>query len=165
MCSPTMLLVASTVASVGGQVYATTQANKAKDYNAAVATQNAQIADMRAKDAIERGQLEEEQALREGTALRKQQEAGFAAGSIDAGYGSPLDIIVATAANTEIDASIVRANAEREAEDFEFQATNYRNEAAMQRASKTGPLGMLFGAAGTALSGASSISRYRSGVT
>lgn len=165
MCDPVTLMIAGAVTNVAGQLYAADAAADAANYSAQVNEQNAILADRRAKDAIERGQLEEERKKREGTALRKQQEASFTAANLDTGYGSPLDVIMSSAAEAELDAAIIRMNAEREAEDYEIQAVNYRNQATLDRSqAKSAKAGGIFAAAGTVIDGGAGIFKYQASI-
>lgn len=164
MCSPIAFMIASTVVGAAGQMYSASAQANAAEYSAKVNQQNAILADQRAKDAIERGQLEEERKKREGTAIRKQQEAGFAASNLDTGYGSPLDIILSSAMAADLDAAMIRSSAEREAEDFEQQAWNYRSQSSLDMAqAKSAKTGGIFAAAGTVMSGGASIFKYKAG--
>lgn len=162
MCEPTTLMIASAVAGVGGQLYAGAAKANAYEAEAKINSQNAILADRRAKDAIERGQFEEERKKREATLLRKEQENSFAAANIDFGFGSALDIITSSAMAAQMDASIIRMNAEREAEDYEMQASNQRNSASMNKAAAgNARIGSIFAAAGTALDGGASVFKYK----
>ena len=156
------LMIASTLMS-GVGMYQQGQAEaQAAGYQAQVDQQNAVLADRRAKDAIERGMQEQEKALREGTAVRKGQEASFAAANIDTSYGSPLDVITSTAAEAQLQAATIRANAEREAEDYEQQGYNSRSSAGMNRArAKNAKTAGMIGTAGTVLSGGAGVFKYR----
>ncbi len=146
-------------------MYAASAQANAAEFSAEINQQNAVLADRRARDAIERGQLEEARKKAEGTAIRKKQEASFAAANIDTGYGTPLDIILSSAMAADMDAAIIRSNAEREAEDYEMQAHNYRSQAAQDKASASGArVGGLFSAAGTVLGGYSSYYKYKASV-
>jgi len=158
------MMIASTVASVGGTMYQSSANAAAAEYNAEVNQQNAILADRRAKDAIERGQMEEERKKREATILKKQQEGSMAAAGLDTSYGSPLDIITSSYAAAQTDAAIIRANAEREAEDFGVQAQNQRSNARMNRmtASNARTSGMI-SSVGVALDGGAGIFKYKAG--
>ncbi len=162
MCDVATMLIASTVVGAAGQVYTASANANAAEYSAEVNQQNAILADRRATDAIERGQMEEERKKREATLLRKGQEASFAASNIDTGYGTPLDIITSSAMAADLDAAIIRSNAEREAEDYEIQSVNYRNQSSQDKTTAKGArVGGLIGAAGVALNGGAGIFKYR----
>lgn len=163
MCDLTMAAIGlSAVVSGAGALYQADAQQKAANFNAQVSEQNAQLARQRAEDAVERGQAEEQKAKKDATLERKMQEASFTAANLDTGYGSPLDVIVATTVAGEMDAATIRANAEREAEDLEMEARNHRNQASMSRfegaAAKKG--GMI-GALGAAVDGGVGMLKYR----
>jgi hypothetical protein len=166
MCDIVSALSAvSTAVSAFGAIQQAGAQAAAAEYRAKIDDQNAELAQRRAQDALERGQLEEEQKKREGTMIRKAQESSFAAANIDTGYGSPLDIITSTQTAVDMDAAIIRANAEREVEDFETQGVNFQNQSTLNRAeARNARSAGLFNAAGIALSGGAGIFRYRAGL-
>jgi hypothetical protein len=155
-------MIGSTIISGIGQVMAGNAAAAAANYNAQIAGQNALFAEERAKDALERGHLEEERVRREGTLVRKGQEARYGAAGIDVGYGSPMDAIISSATQAELDALTVRENANREAEDFEREAWSYRSGAELSKAeARNARTAGLIGGIGSVLSGGTEIYRYR----
>lgn len=165
MCSVTAMMVASTALSAGSAIQQGQAASDAAAFNAEVSQQNAVLADRRAKDALERGQIEEEKAKRQSTIQQKQQEASFSASNLDLGYGSPLDVLVATATAGEMEAATVRANAEREVEDFQVQGTNSRNNARLNRmSSRNAKSAGIFNAGAAAVNGGAGILKYRAGL-
>lgn len=166
MCDPVSALMAvGTAVSVVGGIQQGKAAQAAANQQAQMNQQNAILSDRRAKDALERGALEEERKLREATMLRKEQEASFAASNLDTGYGTPLDVITATDMAARLDADIIRASAEREAEDFELEANNYRNQASLSVAEgRNAKRASQIGAIGTIASGGSGIFKYRAGL-
>jgi hypothetical protein len=165
MCEPTTLMIMAAVTSAAGGLYAADAQANAAEYSADLNDKNAILADRRAKDAIERGQLEESRKLQEGTLLRKEQEATFSSGNVDFGFGSALDIITSSALAVDQDAALIRMNAEREAEDFELQGYNYRTQANIDRttASNARTAG-LFAAGGAILDGGAGIFKYNAGL-
>jgi len=143
------------------------QANAAT-YNAQVADMNAKIEDRRARDALERGQEEEQRLRLQAAQLQGRQRAAMAANGVDLGFGSPLDTILDTAVMAERDALRVRRAAANEAYDFDMRATNMRADANLGRmnaassragASAARTAGYL-NAAGTVLGGAGDAVRY-----
>jgi hypothetical protein len=131
-------------------------AAQAAQYNAAVARNNAILAERRAQDAVVRGTEEEQQKRLQTAALRGQQLVMAAAGNVDTGYGSALDMLVDTTIQGELDALTIRTNAEREAYDFRMQAVNETGQAGLLTAqAKSSRAGGFLEAAGTLLSGAS----------
>lgn len=166
MCDPVSALMAvgSAISVVGG-IQQGNAAQQAANAQAQMNQQNALIADRRAKDALERGALEEERKLREATMMRKEQEASYAASNIDTGYGSPLDVITSTDMAMRLDADIIRASAEREAEDFELQANNFRNQSSLNIAEgRNAKTASRIGAVSSAVSGGAGVFKYRAGL-
>jgi hypothetical protein len=164
MCGVTALMIGSTLLSGVGSIMQGNAAAASANYNAEIAGQNAIFAEQRAQDAIDRGQLEEERVRREGTLVRKAQEARYGAAGIDLAYGSPLDAIISSSTQAELDALTVRSNAAREAEDFDREAWNYRSSANMSRMEgKNAKRAGLIGGIGSVLDGGASIYKYRAG--
>ena len=158
MCEPTTIMMGVTLAIGLASTAMQAQAkSRAADRNAKIAQQNAVLADRRARDAVERGQVEEESKKREGTALRKSQEASFSAANIDTSFGSPLDFIISSATEMDLDAAIIRTNAEREGEDFTLQARQFRDQSALAKHEKKAAIveGVFTGLGQVASAGAS----------
>lgn len=99
--------LAGTAVSAVGQIQQGQAAQKAADFRA----KNNQ---MLAEDALKRGAEEEEAQRRKNNALLGRQKAVMAAGNVDIGSGSPLNILGDTAMLGELDAMRIRENAKRE---------------------------------------------------
>lgn len=150
----TALTIGSTVVGAAGQIQAGNAQAAASRYNAQVAEMNAKMADRAARDAIERGQIEEQNKRREIAAIQGRQQAAMAANGVDLTFGSPLDTLVDTAVLGEIDALTIRRNAAREAYDYEVQGVNYRADATLARMNASSATsGGYMGALGTVLGG------------
>jgi hypothetical protein len=151
--------------TVMGGVSAIQQGNAAAasaSYNAKVSTMNAEIMDKNARDAIERGKIEEQQKRFEIAALTGRQRAAMAANGVDLSFGSPLDTIVDTAMLGELDALTIRSNAAREAYDYKVAGANNRADASLSRANASSArTGGYLSAFGTILGGGSEIGKYR----
>lgn len=157
MCDITLALAAaSTVIGGIGQFQQGQAAASAAEYNAKIGEMNATLSERKAKDALERGQREEQRKRMEVARLKGRQKATFAASGVDVAFGSPLDTLVDTAVLGELDALTIRSNAAREAYDFEVDAVNQRAGSALQR-SRAGAArtGSFLQAGGTVLGGAS----------
>ncbi|MCC6863277.1 MAG: hypothetical protein IT544_00510 [Rhodobacteraceae bacterium] len=149
----TALMISSTVVGGIAQVQAGNAEAAASRYKAQVAEINAKMADRAARDAIERGQIEEQNKRRETAAIMGRQQAAMAANGVDLTFGSPLDTIVDTAMMGEIDALTIRRNAAREAYDYDVQGVNYHADASLsqtnaenaQSAGVMNPLGTVLG--------------------
>lgn len=109
------------------------QQRKASESQAALADYNAKVADLQAQDAIERG-AEEEGRFRSTVRLTiGAQRAGIAAGNVDVGFGSAVDVQADAAYLGELDALTLRTNAAREAWGFKVQGEDLRKRAAIAR--------------------------------
>lgn len=150
-----ILTAASTMIGAAGQVQQANAQADAEEYNAKVADMNATLSERRARDALERGKLEEQQKRREVAQIEGRQKAAMAANGVDLSFGSPLDTLVDTAVMGELDALTIRSNTAREAYDHQVAAVNGRADANLRRmnASATKKGGNL-AAFGTILTGA-----------
>lgn len=165
MCDPvTGLMVASTLMTATGQIQAGNAANAAGRYQAQIAEMNAKISENRAKDAIERGKIEEQKKRAETAKIMGAQTAAMAANGVDLSFGSPLDTIAGTAALGELDALTIRSNAAREEYDFRVQAANQRAQGSLERmkGSAAQTAGYL-GAGATILGGGASAAKNAKG--
>jgi len=155
MCDLSIMFgVVSSVVGAFGQIQQGQAANAAAQYQARIAQMNAEMADRRAQDAIERGREEEQKHRRDVSQLIGKQTVAQAANGLDLSFGSPLDLIVDTAVMGELDALTIRKNSYREEQDYRQQAANYRAEGEMQRmAGKNAKKQSLFAAGGTLLGG------------
>lgn len=94
---------------------------------------NAAVAELQAKDALDRG-TQEEQRFRAGVrGIIGAQRAGFAASNIDVGFGSALDVQADAAELGELDALTIRTNAAREAWGYKVEAEDLRKQAEIVR--------------------------------
>jgi len=150
-----VLTAASTLVGAAGQKQQADASAAASNYNSKVQDMNATLSERRARDALERGKLEEQQKRNEVAQISGRQKAGMAANGVDLSFGSPLDVLVDTATMGELDALTIRSNSAREAYDYRVQAVNGRADANLSRmnASATKKGGNL-AAFGTLLSGA-----------
>ncbi|ELY5839788.1 hypothetical protein SNN66_000931 [Cronobacter sakazakii] len=130
MCEPTTALVAVSLASAGIQAYSQYQNGR---YSAAVANQNADIAEAQANDAINRGNAQADEVRRRNRIAQGSQAAAIAAGGGDLSTGGSLDIMGDTAQFGELDALTTVNNASREAYGYQTQAANSRAEASSAR--------------------------------
>lgn len=146
MCEPISLTAAlslgATALSTGmgvvgmiGQQQAQAQAASAAQaqarYQAQVAQQNQALAERQQADALQRGQVAEENRRRVIAQQIGQQRAALAGQGTDF-TGSETDILGDTAAAGELDARTLRSNAAREAYGYEVQGLGYGNTAALE---------------------------------
>lgn len=155
MCElTTMLMLGSTVMGAAGAIQQGRAEQASANYNAKVMDMNAKIAERQARDAIERGQMEEQQQRMKTSQIIGQQRAAMAANGVDLGYGSPLDTLVDTATMGELDALTIRANTYREERDIRQQGLNSTAQASALRAGGANAArGGFMGAFGTVLGG------------
>ncbi len=150
----TALTIGSTVMGGLGQIQQGQATAASARYNAQVSDMNAKLADKAAKDALERGAVEEQKQRQKTAQVIGAQTAGMAANGVDISFGSPLDLLVDTATMGELDALTIRANTAREERDIRQQGENYRGQAGMYRASaSSAETGGFLGAMGTVLGG------------
>jgi hypothetical protein len=116
---------ASTAAGVHAQESAESQAGLS-DYNA-------QVADLQAQDALDRGTVAEDQYRVGVRGMIGKQRADIAGGNIDVGSGSAVDVQHDAAFLGELDALTIRTNAAREAWGFKVQSQDLRTRAAITR--------------------------------
>lgn len=156
MCDIMMALtVGSTLMGAAGQIQQGQATAAAQRYNAQVQEMNATLADRRAKDALERGKVEEQRKRQQVAGLLGQQKAAMAANGVDLSFGSPLDTIKDSAIMGEMDALTIRTNFAREAYDYRVDAVNKRAGASMSRAAADNAItGSYLNAGGTILGGA-----------
>lgn len=151
-------------ASAGLSAYGAYQQSRANQerakYDAAVAENNAKLAEFEAEDALSRGAAAAGRKHAEYAQLRGKQVATMAASGLDFASGTGLALLDDAAYMEAVDVTNVRNASRREAWGARVQRNNYRSAAAMNRAAAAAenPLG----AAATSLltSGASVASRW-----
>lgn len=156
MCDLSVALtIGSTLLGAAGAMQQGQAAQAASTYNAQVMDMNAVMSERRAKDAVERGAIEEQRKRQEVAKIKGAQTAAMAANGVDLTFGSPLDTLVDTAVMGELDALTIRTNTAREAYDYRVDAVNKRSGASLERmkGDSAATAGYL-GAAGTVLTGA-----------
>lgn len=119
-------------------VGAMNQANAQKatlGYEAAVADNNAKVAEYQAQQALNIGAQQEQNSRLKTAQVFGAQRASLAANGIDLGQGSATDILTTTVHTGEVDALTIRDNAARQAWANRVQAQNDTSNAAATRAS------------------------------
>lgn len=129
-----------TATSVAGQIRAGRAAKRAgeaeqraAESEAGLLDYNADVAELQAKDAIERGAEEESRFRQTIRGTIGAQRAGIAAGNVDVGFGSSADVQADAAFLGELDALTIRNNAMREAWGYKVQAVDIRKRAEITR--------------------------------
>lgn len=97
-------------------------------YESAIDEQNAKLADLSAKDALERGQVEEQRQRMVTRQTIGATRAAQAAQGVDVATGSAVDVQASEAGLGELDALMIRNNAAREAYGYKVEAINYRQQ-------------------------------------
>lgn len=157
----TALMVGSTLMGGAGAIQQGQATAASAKYNAQVSDMNAKLADRSAKDALERGKLEEQKQRQKTSQVLGAQQAGMAANGVDLTFGSPLDLLVDTAVMGEMDALTIRTNSAREERDIRQQGANYRGQAGMYRAqASSASSGGFLNAMGTVLGGGAQAGAY-----
>jgi hypothetical protein len=146
MAAFTALAIAS-IASTAWSAYQQHKAGKqekkagelqqeAANDQASLSDYNAEVTDLQAQDALARG-AEAEQRFRTGIkGIIGSQRAQLAAGNVDVGFGSSLDVQADAAFLGELDALTIRTNAAREAWGYKVEGEDLRRQAEITR--KTG---------------------------
>jgi hypothetical protein len=106
---------------------------RAAEANAQLDDFNARVAELQAADAEQRGEIEAGRFAQQVKGLIGQQRTGFAAGNVDVGFGSAVDVQADAAYLGKEDEATIRNNAAREAWGLRVEASNYRQKAAISR--------------------------------
>ena len=129
MCDPGVAL-----AALGGSgamsAYGQYQSGK---FNADMANAQAGIAEQSSRDALTRGAADANAALQQANKTASSQRVAMAAGGVDVGSSTALDVLADTASAGAFDAAIAKNNAAREAYGYQVQAAMSRAEAKQAR--------------------------------
>lgn len=163
MCLPaaTLLIAATAAASMGQVVSGIGQAQQYRQ-EAQIADRNRALANDQARDSIDNTNLEAQRRYRMLAQTQGSQQASMAANGVDIDFGSALDLQRDTAMiGAEDVTQIYKAGNER-TKGYDISAWNYGNQASASRAKASGAIvSGLFGAASTALGGASQVSKMK----
>lgn len=121
-----------------GSYFSARQQKTALNAQAAIADQNARIAELGAQSELARGQREEQSSRLKTGQLKSSQRASMAANGVDLGSDTATNILTSTDTMGDIDANTIASNAVRSAWGYRTQATNAQNEALMKRATAGG---------------------------
>lgn len=132
------LATVGTVASLAATGYGMYQQSKSQkamaNYNAQVAENNSKTAEAQALDAERRGDEDANAVRRNADMLKGSQRASMAAKGLDLAQGTAAELQDQTDFFSLTDQTTARDNADKEAWSIRVGGNNYRNEAAMQRA-------------------------------
>lgn len=165
MCDPVTLTIAATAITAGGQIMSGISQQQQSNYAAGIATRNAGIAANQAKDAEANTQKEAQRRYRQSAQSLGAQQASLAANGVDINFGTSVALQGDSRMFAAEDVGqIYKAGSER-AKGFDNEAYNYRAESEAQKAKGRGAMMEgLFGAAGTALGGATQVSKLKKGI-
>ena len=144
-----MLLASQGMGAISnlGDTFVQAQAMRAQArFGSKVAGLNAEMANLQAEDAINRGNLAAGRHMQEVRGLEGAQRAAYAAQGLAVGQGSPAAVMEDTRTLGAADASQIRLNAYREAFGYRREATGYASQARIARANaRTGVRSTLLG--------------------
>ena len=150
-----VLMIASTAMAALGTGIGAIQQSQAAGYRAKVANANAKAESARARDAIARGKIDQQQLSRKYAAVRGEQEVAMAANGVDLGFGSASLTLQDTSMFLSEDSAALARNNLNEVQGIDMSAANFRSEAGAARQAQSGAIvGGIFGMGATALSGA-----------
>jgi hypothetical protein len=146
MAFTTLALLSLAAIGTGVQVYGAIKQGKAQkaagaaqreaaDSQAGLSDYNAQVAELQASDAVDRGAEAESRYRSQIRGAIGSQRANIAAGNIDVNYGSAVDVQADAAFLGELDALQIKTNAAREAWGYKVEAEDYRKRAEITRKS------------------------------
>lgn len=121
---------------------------------------NAQIADLQAQDAIERGAVQEKMQRRQTEQVIGSQRTSLAAQGVDVNKGSAMDVQADAAYLGELDALTIKNNAAKEAWGYKVQAQDARFKGKIaKREGEFGAFKTILGSAGELL-----LAKYGGGI-
>lgn len=119
------ITMAAQGASSFGGAYAQSKALKSQgDYANQMGQMNAQLADVKASDSIQRGDIEANRNDQRTRGIVGSQRAGLAAQGVDVNSGSAADVQADTAGMGAVDSLTIKNNAWREAWGYKVQSVN-----------------------------------------
>lgn len=147
---PEIVAGLSLVATAASGAFSAFSQYQAGQYQAAVARNNAMIAQQRADAARMQGIIEAQQQDLKGAAIMGQIEAQQGSSGIDISGRTATDVRSSAAMLNRLDALTKRNNAEREAYGFEIKKSDYLTDAkAKESAGLLNSVGSLIGGAGS----------------
>lgn len=141
MCNPMAVLALQGAGAGVSAVGAYSQAAGQKSllsHEASMADINAGLAERSAQTELLRGQFEEQKARLAAAQAKSSARVAMAAGNVDLGYGSALNVLTSHDVVNEIDVNTLHANAVRSAWGYRIEGVNLKNEAALKRATAAG---------------------------
>lgn len=106
-------------------------------YQKRMLEENANLAELQGRDAIERGDKEARRINAQGRRIGSAQRAAYSSQGVDVNSGVAAEMVSDTVAAADFDALTVKTNAWREAWGLKEQATDYRERGRLvERAAK-----------------------------
>ncbi len=127
--------IMGTFASASAQSQSISAQNRANEYNAIAAQNNATLSAQQAQDARDRAKEDAKMKGMEVAKVMGTQKTRYNASGVELA-GSAEQVIGDTAFWGEYDKNTILNNGEKEAWGYEMQQTNYLNQANMYRANK-----------------------------
>jgi hypothetical protein len=141
-----------------GAISSSEATGKAAEYQAQVAANNEQLAKTNAQMAGASGEQQVEAQGLKTRATVGAIKAAQAASNIDVNTGSAVDVQSSAAELGELDALTIRANAQKQVYGYETQGLSFQGQQGLASAEAAqAPVAGAIGAAGSLLSGASSV--------
>jgi hypothetical protein len=164
MCDPATMMIAATAVQAMGQLQSGLYASQVAKNQAKVAEQNKQMARERAEDAIGLGQEDQRKLGREVAARVGAQTARMGANNVDTSYGSAARVTEDTRMIGREDMAALASNTQRQVRAMQTDIWNYEvQKRAAKSEAKQAVVGAVFGAASTALGGATQYQKFRAG--
>lgn len=160
MCPGTLAIagIAGGAASAGGALLGGIAQGNASSYQAAVARNNAIIANQNADYAEQAGYAQADATARRGAATGAKIKTAQAANNVDVNTGSAKRVQVGQAETSELNTETVLNNAELTAYGYRSQATGFTAQAGLEsQEAEEAPIGGALNATGDLLSSASSV--------
>ena len=155
MC-PGTLAIASAAATATGAVAGGIAQGNASSYQAAVARNNAVIANQNADYADQAGMAQADATARKGAAMGGKIKTAQAANNIDVNTGSAARVQAGQRATSKLDTETVLNNSELTAYGYRSQATGFTAQGGLESMkAEEAPIGGALNATGDLLSGAS----------
>jgi hypothetical protein len=147
MCEPISISILTGVALAAGTALQVKSSmdqadaqNKANSYNAAIQNRNAEIANIEADQALQRGQVAVNQHNMAVKGMIGKQRADAAGSGLLIDDGSNLDVVSDTAGYGKLDAMTIENNARREAWGYKLNAANSTASANLLNSSRVDPM-------------------------
>lgn len=124
MCEPATISYMTMALMAAGTATTVYAQNQQANYQERVGKNNSIAQEYAAKDAYDRGQVEEDRQRTKNRLMLGAQEAALAANNIDTTTGTGLNLITDSVGAVEFDALVIRNNAMKQAYGLESAAAN-----------------------------------------